>query len=733
MRTNYLTEKEGQFEFYQEFCGLSNAQVQKYLLVNSDGIWNGNLLEFKLNVQNIDKDLSQCIIYLSKLRLKGIPLPANILLISLNQGVLYLFRTDNYLKEIHIVYNNSASHGIKKFTNQFSKIDYNFTDINNEKKIKLQLKEKGYVKVDVDINNVVALANIYYQITKKRKVDFMDELRNPSDLYWINSYQQNNNSEFRFVLDLLNDKINKKELGAFYTPKEYAIKSIELVRKAISLVPDGNDYIILDRCAGSGNLERYLTEEELDHCILSTFEYIEWIELYNEFNDRVRYIIPPVKPIYNSSDVDSGLIVSADALNKAFIDNAEIKRYLNNPKCSIILFENPPYRDETSGMTGIKAKGKKTKSFILEEMVKNGISKTNELANQFIWSGINYYLRQETDSYVLYSPVKYWKLDKLVDRYFGDGFVFNREHFHASKSAVSCIWWQNKPEDRKGVLNQIPLGVYNIVDNNLKYEREIFVKRCDYQVSVYFDKTTYPTDVVDDTVVSGNGYESFKKVKGIYNNNIVAYITGAGFGISHPQLNFNLLTCTCDHKHGFYLRDNNWYEKLPILAVKNGLCIRKWFENELICCSADLGNKYTQDSIFLQNCFIFACLCDYNKCLSFESKKGRLYLNKLCFDYDTLAMNKLKTMTLSTEDNKLIDAWNKVLSEAKSKSEYIPTYRYGTYQISKEINTFTRDVNGKRIFNYPTLNTNLINLKKIVNDYFERNILQKLYDYELLK
>ena len=48
----------------------------------------------------------------------------------------------------------------------------------------------------------------------------------------------------------LHDRLSKKDLGAFYTA--------ELVQMAVDRVPDGNDYIILDRCAGTGNLEAAL-------------------------------------------------------------------------------------------------------------------------------------------------------------------------------------------------------------------------------------------------------------------------------------------------------------------------------------------------------------------------------------------------------------------------------------------------------------------------------------------
>ena len=48
-----------------------------------------------------------------------------------------------------------------------------------------------------------------------------------------------------------NDKLSQKELGAFYTPPLYAQKALELVRSAIQEVPKGNDYVIIDRCAGT--------------------------------------------------------------------------------------------------------------------------------------------------------------------------------------------------------------------------------------------------------------------------------------------------------------------------------------------------------------------------------------------------------------------------------------------------------------------------------------------------
>ena len=71
----------------------------------------------------------------------------------------------------------------------------------------------------------------------------------------------------------------RKTLEHFIPSELYAKKSLELVRDAIRRVPQGNDYVIIDRCAGTGNLERLMTKEELSHTIVSTLEYYEYKSL----------------------------------------------------------------------------------------------------------------------------------------------------------------------------------------------------------------------------------------------------------------------------------------------------------------------------------------------------------------------------------------------------------------------------------------------------------------------
>lgn len=219
-------------------------------------------------------------------------------------------------------------------------------------------------------------------------------------------------------MDKLNDTLQKKNLGAFYTPEAYAAKSHELLREAIARVPEGNDYIILDRCAGTGNLEKGLTDEELSHCILSTVEYYEYKVMQEILGAKVRHIIPPVEA---SDTFNAGLVRGADALSQEYVENPVIKQYIDNPKCTIIIFENPPYAETTSIEHQRTGAGKKSStwksSYVLTEMKKEIKGPAlNDLGNAFIWSGFKYYLRQDTDSYIVYSPVKYWKAQHIISK-----------------------------------------------------------------------------------------------------------------------------------------------------------------------------------------------------------------------------------------------------------------------------------------------------------------------------
>jgi hypothetical protein len=286
------------------------------------------------------------------------------------------------------------------------------------------------------------------------KKALFNELKKPKHFKHLIYPWKGKESDFKYILDLLNDRIHRKELGAFFTPPIYCKKALELVRKAIKQVPKENDYIIVDRCAGTGNLEEcltdknvkdiiigelikyigeefrnkylrdkkdiistffsdkkmdeitigelenhktnismydYLFDNELSHCIVATYELKEWIVLNERIGDKVKTIIPPnINP--NNALVDGG-----DALAVEVFD--EIKPYIQDENCNVILFENPPYRD-SSGSNIENEQNKTNKgNFIFEEMKKDlvnlpnsNISTARDISNEFIWSAWKYYL-----------------------------------------------------------------------------------------------------------------------------------------------------------------------------------------------------------------------------------------------------------------------------------------------------------------------------------------------------
>ena len=341
----FNTEREGQLHFFKNF-GI-NVEENDVLIANTDGVYSGNIFEFKLSLNNTQQVLFQAIKYLSRLRITGKPVPKNILLVSLNQSKMYVFDSGDYFDEIHKIYYGGASKNNDGFEIKKEPIEIDYSiDIGADKVLKL-LKENNFTKIKIDEDCIVGWAEKFYRENPTaKKSDFLDdkdggEIRKPIKFKdYILPFKEKTNIKFKYLMDKLNDNLIKKELGAFFTPPAYAKKSVELVREAIKLVPKGNDYIILDRCAGTGSLEIELSDEELSHTIVSTYEYYEYKVLLERLNGKVRHIIPPTD---DNVKFSAGFVTNADALSEDFVNNEIIKQYIDNPKCTVILFENPPY------------------------------------------------------------------------------------------------------------------------------------------------------------------------------------------------------------------------------------------------------------------------------------------------------------------------------------------------------------------------------------------------------
>jgi hypothetical protein len=714
----YNSETEGRDDFIEKF-EIKNIERQSF----NDGIFNGNIFEFKLVVNDINATLFQTIKYLSRMRVQGKLIPKNILLVSLNDEKVYKFDSGNFIERISKVYYISASKNNEGFKTDILPVELKYDDLTKT------LEENNFTRVPVDIYNVINLAKLYYDLDyTKTKGDFFNELRNPTEHYLKNyilpwTGQEN---DFRFIMDTLNAKQNKRELGAFYTPLQYVKLMTDkllkpTIKRAEALIETGEftDYIILDRCAGTGNLEEFLTDEELSHCILNTYELQEWFVLNSKFNGKIRQVLP------ENPDLNSPLLKEGDTLSIEILP--EIKRYIEDPKCLIIMLENPPYSDNGYKIEGEQIEGNKGKIFSLMKEELSGAS-LNELANQFIWSAFNIYMKKTEDCYILFSPIKYWKSIKLAERKFINGFLFNRKHFHATPSAISCVEWKNEKES----VESISLKAVDIIDGNLVEIKDVEIKKAHNILSELYDRGNFPSDTEDGVYLSSSGYlsDSEYSLSGKkYNENIVGYLQASAFAVD-PK-NVWLGTSGYYKGHGFYLRDDKFVEKLPLFCAKL-FPQKEWYERDIYFTTSDKGNEYEKDKIFLKNCFIFTCLSQKNHCISFVGSDDRLYKNKLCFDENTLASNKLKEFELTEMDEEILKDWNKVLHEAKLYA-HNENFSYGLYQIEKEINAFFKDEKGKKHYEHVNLNSLINILKDSLKKYYEKKVLPGLFEYELLK
>lgn len=160
---------------------------------------------------------------------------------------------------------------------------------------------------------------------------------------------------------------------------------------------------------------------------------------------------------------------------------------------------------------------------------------------------------------------------------------------------------------------------------------------------------------------------------------------------------------------------------------------KTWWLNGIIFKTSDGGTKYLKDQDFLKSCLIFVGLSYFNKCRSLQGSDGRFYKNELCFDKGTIASNKIKSYKLTKEEQDLLDTFSDALANAKTTKNYNKKYTYGTYQIDEELNTSKKNENEELVYDYPELNTKIIELKTKLVKYYEAVIQPKLFEYELLK
>ena len=760
MLKKYEIEREGQIDFFKNY-GIPYDEDNSILVDNTDGVYNGVLLEFKLSINNLNSTLFQAIKYLSRIRIKGESVPRTILLVDLNGRKAYQYSSEDYIQDIEKEYVGAASKDNKNFVanNLIETFDYkDMTQSNNLKKLLKNKKslEEMYLPINIDETCIVGWAERYYrEKPNAKKGDFIGddegvvkitgEIREPVHFKGIiNPYKEKTNVKFKYLMDCLNDRLQKKDLGAFYTPDAYAKKAAELVQMAVNRAIDAGkkDYIILDRCAGCGALEMPLIglydkngNEIISHTVISTYEYYEYKVLNERLGDKVRDIIPPTEAdvIYSN-----GTVANADAMSEEYINNPIIKQYIDDEDCAIIMFENPPYRDQSqkNNEKNIDRIERTDKNYVKNQMKeenKFGLA-VNDILNLFVWSAWTYYLRDEADSYIIFAPIKHWKRVGVSNKEFVKGFVFNRKHFHATSDAISCLLLNNKDEN----IESIELEAWDINENNNPvYVKNVTVKKSHEPMSKLFDRRKMTEDDYD-TAISSNrdGTEALDRkihFKPYYNPNMIGYLRAESYGFDANSL--CLVRNGLYNGHGFYLRNDNYMAKLPLFVAKQ-FPFDEWYYKNMFDTTSDGGNAYTMDQDFLKSCLIYTCLSNQNKCLSFTGSDGRYYKNELSFEKGTLARKDLEKYVLDEAEEELLELWNQILDRTKETVNYDSSLTYGVYQITKDLNTFEKIKVGKttkNVYDYPELNGDLETLRVKLKEYYKTHIWDKMFQYELVK
>lgn len=686
MKTSYYSEIEGMVDFWDELGIEPNYDL------NTDGVINGNLVEFK------------------KLR-------------SLDGGVPHhIEQLKRYLR----AYNSSAKNiPSKSFLIYLNEREY--IEIDNEtweqksgqwknpKHFKELFKNNNFIKGWIDEFSIVAYNNRFcLEKPKATKEDVKNEFMNPSILpikpfNWDKQLKEEEHQGsigwLHFNMNLLGNSLLKKQLGAFFTPDHCVKVSTQYIRNIIKDL-NGKPYLILDRCAGTGNLERYLNADELKHLVVNTYDYTEWTTLKGLYDGRVMLIIPPTHEYRDSK----GLLKNGDALSKEFNDyllNFMKDWRKNNPNGVVIMIENPPFKADSGYLPNsgiVKSEVAENKTYIHKLMESKGIKNTKYIQNRFIWSAFNLYL-EKGDHYILYSPIKYWKLHHIIDKEIKEAYLTNRGDYNTGDGGLPIIHWVNVDKNNSKIEFENTNGVS---------DENFIINKINNPIQELFNNIPEAT------------------------SEIIAYHSCTSTDIMFGNINAQWTNYKIkDDYKGFAVDKNNILYHCPIFCA--GKFDRahtiQWFEAEVIMKSADKGLTYFKDKEFLKQCFIFTILNIQNRC-----KSNNDLINKSAFFQNTPCDKILKALTLNDDDNKLLKKWKDVLEEARNCDEFNPNWVYNYNQIENDMASLkieSGDYNkkGEPIMRpkYQELFDKVKYLSNELKSYYCKNILPKLYKYELLK
>ena len=726
MKGTYRSEIEGMIDFYTEIgydgkVDYSCSTDGRLMIGNELGALN----EFKLNPVSPIDVFNQMKRYVISLNAKAKPLPLYGIYICLNSHEYQIFKLDSdfehsYFTELKKYENPNDIKQYMEYTDtQFGWIEPNSIVAYNDLYFKNNKVKKTTSKKKNDFSSITAIIKGQKVDTDRLSKDqFIEELRNPCYLPII-PYQWDETGDMeRRMLDCIGASQLKKRLGAFFTPKAYAEKAAEYVKNIVANIsPDTEDYLIIDRCAGTGSLEESFTDEMLSHTILNTIVLSESSTLHGLYSGRVFAILPE-----NMETDEEGLFVHGDALEKSFNENLKeiIEAYRatckeNGKELRLIFFENPPYAEPQAEATRsgntVKGTGKEYITTLMKSSGRKFGTATNDIANKFIWSAFNYF---DCDHYVVFSPIKYWKSQHLINEKFVEGFIGNRAEFHATEAGISVIHWENAHNNIS--TEEINMEVYDIINDCLVKKDNVVIKK---------------NNILSSKNLPDN--DENKMFWLMYSPGVISYITCS---IVSEDINGK---GGCHRKIG----KDNILQAVPLFAANCYEC-KDFTEKEILMKSGDGGLAYMEDRQFLLDCFIWCGLSDKNKCISNDELK-----NEYCFCQNTKADSILEEYEIlhSPRYAGLLNRWKSILHEAEETEEYNPDeeYTYGLYQLNEEVNItgICKDDEGRVITDktgkpkqgiiHPELDSQIKLLKADLKNFYNEKIAPKLFEYQLLK
>lgn len=697
--TSFLDEKEGQYRFYNMFGIEPKYAIQHW----TDGIWNGCLLEFKLNyISNWTEVLKQMIRYQSANRNNGRPVLAKMIAIDLSSKNFRIYDTVKYMDYIETYHLGIRAEDWARLDDVSQ--EYNFCSDSGYQKLQLELcttkpESSKYCKIHIGESNIIAWSKkFYYDLARIKgveykadgtpkmrfnKEEFFNEIERPTEdllknyIYpWQEYKHPFTNQEwitgelkqFSNILDVLNDKYLQAEYGAYYTPPAYCKIVAEMVERAVAEVKNPDKYVILDRCAGTGNLEMYLTEEQLRHCWLNTIELKEWQALKERYEGRVACISPTDM---SSKDVN-GMLQAGNALAVEVLDmkgvdpvkgECTLKELLDDPEYTIIGLENPPYAE----VGGKAREGTREYTIVHKTMLeKRGWDSTvqrvtTDYVNQFIWSFNYYYFRNSEDQYIVLSPCKYFKSIHLIYKKFEEGFAFNKGMFKASPGVVSCVRWKNIEEKDRDIFNLI---------NADDLSEVVPVKKVWNQCNKLFVESTNKTKCR----IESNGF--------VLNARMHSELSNSEYNNGHRKC---------------YLGSDNMLYMIP-LYLPHHFIPKDWTQIDSIFTTSDGGTAYQQDESFLVKCLIWSCLSRANQCYAFNkttkledgTETTEFIQNEITLWDGSVARKILgeHISVLDESDKLLLEIWDKIQNHVRRASEYNLEYNYGINQIIRDIDIY---------------------------------------------